>query len=174
MQEQEVENILKDHLRTVAPSEEVFKEVLRKATPSDNKSPYMEASVSSPYQDHKSTFMNKFVLIGIPVGVVALAAVFFLMKPESNLPLAMNSENKEIPTAVEEQVAQPTRVTPELAAIPTAPVKTGTVDDIVDGFVADALADAEFAKNDTSDQAYIDGELSTVNNNTTLSYENII
>ncbi len=170
-QDHEIEAQLKERLARVVPSRASFdamrEQVVTKAA--EHRSTYREASVPSPYQSLFSFIMNKTMLIGVPVAVIAVVAVILVMKPNNvdTTKVAMIPPQQEQAAQRVDQNAQ----APANPAPVAANVDTSSIDSITSGFMADANADAASVTNDTSDQTAVNADLANYDTVKTNPYD---
>lgn len=171
-EDQKIEALLKQRLGGIAPPRASFSKVKEAVTNETLRRSIRErVPIPSPYQSVVSYIMNKVILIGVPVAVVAVIAVMLVMKPTVS-----TIENTKVAVAPVEQQPTPEKAAPAApVAVNTAPsagnVDTSSIDSITAGFLADANADTSSVVNDTSDQMAVNTELATYNTVKSTSYE---
>jgi hypothetical protein len=176
-----IEAELKKRLSGVAPSRAAFAAVKHAVTNTAVHRSIEEGGVvPSPYQSLVSYIMNKTLLIGVPVAVIAVVALVLVLRPATpstdNTPLAV-APAVEQPAAPAPVAPAPTPAAPAPAAPvagvtkPVGKVDTSSVDSITAGFMADANADASSVTNDTSGQTTVNNALTTYNTVKTTSYD---
>lgn len=171
--ESKIEAQLKERLARVAPHPGSFERTKEAVTDETLREHILEkAPIPSPYQSIVSYTMNKVLLIGIPVAIVAVIALVMVFRPTTSVD---NGPVAVVPPTAEQPVA-PAPVAPAPVAVaPSQPmasnVDTSSIDSISSGFLADASASVGMVTNDTSDQTAINSELATYDTVKSTSYE---
>lgn len=172
-EDQKIEVQLRERLSQVVPTRASFHTVKEAVTNDAVRRHITEkASVPSPYQSVIALTMNKILLIGVPVAVVAVAAFMFFLNPS---PREVGAPQVAVAPVANEPTpgAQPNVPAP-VAVVPGANVDTSSIDNITAGFLADADMEASNTLNDNTDQAAINAELTTYDSIKNTSYEVII
>ncbi|HXK38373.1 MAG TPA: hypothetical protein VJ579_04885 [Candidatus Paceibacterota bacterium] len=172
-EDQKIEVQLKERLARIVPPPSSFKETKDAVTNEMLRRHILEkAPIPSPYQSVVSFIMNKTMLIGVPVAVVAVIALMFVLKP--NVTNNVGENNKVAVAPVAEESVTPTAAAPTPAPVaprPVANVDTSSIDSITAGFLADANMDAATVLGDQSDQIAVNAELSNYDTVKTTAYE---
>jgi hypothetical protein len=175
-EDQEIEVQLKERLARVAPPPSSFAKAKEAVTNETLRRHILEkAPIPSPYQSVVSFIMNKTMLIGVPVAVIAVIALMFVFKPSvSN----NDAGNKVAVAPLVEESAAPVAAKPAPAPVAALPVvsnvDTSSIDSISSGFLADADLDAATVLADQTDQAAVNAELSAYDTVKTTAYEIVI
>lgn len=121
--------------------------------------------------------MNKTLLIGVPVVLIAIIAIFMVMRPSTTNDVS-DKKAAMTPPVTPPAVAIPAPVT----VIPVAPapakparnlgnVDTSSIDSISAGFLADVSASASGVVNDHSDQTAVNAQLTSYDTVKSTSYD---
>lgn len=174
MHEHEIETKLKQGISDIHPDRSLFEQTLTQARGTQER-----YDVPSPYQFQFSSLMRKMAYVGAPVVVLVLVTLFTFQgdapQKESVQVSPVNSaqsmeEKKTIANALVQKPLIQESVFPQTSQLS----EDASVDDVMQGFLAEAEVDAALAMNDSFDAEYLYTELGAIPEINAIDYENLI
>ena len=158
-EEEKIEEFLKDSIGSVRPSRNSFDTTIKSVT---------ESSVNrnTNYKGHYkliSFFMNKMLLVGVPVAIVAVLVFMTVNKPGVKSDIAMIDSNNSVVGSSNDTVTDTQSV-----------ASTQSADEFLKSVYAVADAEAQVASNESEEEVYINSQVDAFNNLSQTQYENDI
>lgn len=172
--ENNIEQFLKKQASFVEPSRDLFESTIKDVTKQEShRNTKQRANVLSPYQLTSYFFMKKIAYIGVPLVVVALAVAVTVKNPSSpDTKMAYQESSSQVETASNSNSNNTTNTQNGNNPSSAASNANASIDDIVDGLIADAASDV--STSDSNEEASLETELQDYNNLKTTDYENSI